>query len=177
MMAAMRGRSHRHRVPTAQPPGEAMGIVYLWGRGEIGSDLRAYLHDEHASISEHDDIARKLALDHGCPLDLVRDAWAWRVERVSSRIIDMMTRDDPHVQGWTKFQRETCPPSLALRNALNSVSKDELAAISGALTERFGKPGHAYVEGDPTRWIAADGRIVHLDAQTGEWRLGDYAGA
>lgn len=177
MMARMRGRSHRHRVPTARPPGEALGVIYLWGRGEIASELRSYLREQQASISEHDDVARKLALDHGCPLDLVPGAWAWRVEGVSSRDIDDLTRSDASVMGWTQFQRETCPSSLALRNAINAVTKDELVDIAGTLAERFGRPGNAHAEGDPNRWIAKDNRVVFFDERTGEWRLGDYAGA
>lgn len=142
-------RSHRHSVPTARPPAQALGVLYVWGRGNAGPALRGYLHDERAAISEHDDVARKLALDHGCPLDLVPDAWAWRVDRVSPRIIDAITREDASVLGWTQFQRETCPPSLALRNALNAVTSDELADIAPVLAERFGKPAGPHAGGDP----------------------------
>ncbi len=175
-MGAMRGASHRHRVPTARPPAQAAGVLYLWGRGEIGSDLRAYLHDEHAQISEHDDIARALAIAHGCPLDIVPGAWAWRVEHVSPPIIDLITREDAHVAGWTKFARETCPPSLALRNALNAMTGEEIVNASGVLAERFGKPG-PHAGGERAEWIARDNRIVYYDEQAGEWSLGDYAGA
>ncbi|HET9096943.1 MAG TPA: hypothetical protein VFN37_09795 [Candidatus Baltobacteraceae bacterium] len=172
----MAHRSHRHSVPTARPPAQALGVLYMWGRGEIGSALRGYLHDEHAGISEHDDVARKLAVEHGCPLDLVGDAWAWRVDRVSPHIIDLITRDDASVLGWTQFQREMCPPSLALRNALNAVTSGELANIAGVLAERFAKSG-PHTGGDPHQWIAADNRIVFFDADAQEWRLGGYAGA
>lgn len=149
----------------------------MWGRGEIGADLRAYLKDERAEISEHDDVARKLALEHGCPLDIVPGAWAWRIDRASARIIDLITRKDSSVSGWTQFSRETCPPSVALRNALNSMNSDEIANASSILAERFARPQGPHGGGEANQWIARDDRIVFFDQETGEWSLGDYAGA
>lgn len=149
----------------------------MWGRGDVSSELSGYLHDEHAGVSDHDDVARTLATKHGCPLDLVRDAWAWRVDHVSPRIIDLITRNDASVMGWTHFQRETCPPSVALRNALNALTSEEAANAADVLAQRFGKPSGSHPGGDPDQWIAADGRIVFFDADASEWRLGDYTGA
>lgn len=67
-------RSQRHCVLSARSPIQAFDVLYLWGRGAIGCALRGYLYDEHAGISEHDEVARRLAVEHGCPLDLVCDA-------------------------------------------------------------------------------------------------------
>ena len=169
----MAQKTHRHRVPTARPPAQALGVIYLWGRGRIGSDLRTYLHDEHANVVEHDDVARELAIAHGAPLDLVGDAWAWRVEGANARIIDLITRDDAGVHGWTQFARETCAPSVALRNALNALAPDERERAADTLARRFGKGGPG-PGGDGGRWIAADNRSVYYDAQSGHWKLGDY---
>lgn len=171
----MRGRSHRLRVPTARPPSDALGVVYVWGRGVIGADLRAYLHKTHASIAERDDIARALAIDHGCPIDMVPDTWAWRVDHTELRKLDALTRSDPAVMGWTQYQRETCPPSLALRNALNAMSRDEVPSVTSELEARFAAPGRAHLAGDPNQWVARDNRIVFFDPERDEWRLADYA--
>lgn len=175
-IGGMRGRSHRHRVPTARPPSDALGIVYIWGRGQIGSALHAYLRQAGEEIVRHDDIARALAISHGCPIDVVPDTWAWRIDGVNLRQIDDLTQDDRAVMGWTQYQRETCAPSLALQNALNAITPDEMAKAAPELEERFAKPGHAHVAGDPNQWIARDDRVVFFDAAREEWRLGDYTG-
>lgn len=174
-MLNMRGRSHRHRVPTARPPPGALGVVYIWGRGAISAGLRAYLHETNASITEQDDIARALAIDHGCPIDMVPDAWAWRLDGADVQKVDGLTRSDRAIMGWTQYQRETCPPSLALRNALNAVTRDEVPSISGELEARFASPGGAHFAGDPNQWVARDNRVVFFDPEREEWRLGDYA--
>lgn len=169
----MTQKTHRHRVPTARPPAQALGVIYLWGRGRVGSNLRTYLHDEHANVAEHDDVAGELAIAHGCPLDLVGDAWAWRIEGANARIVDLITRDDGSVHGWTQFSRETPPPSVALRNALEALTAAERQRAAGILARRFGKGGPVAGAQD-ARWVAGDNRIVYYDAQTGHWKLGDY---
>lgn len=121
-------------------------------------------------------MARKLAADHGCPVGIVRDAWAWRLESVSPAIVDRITRHDPHVLGWTQFQRETCPPSVALRNALNALSEEEASDAAAVLAERFGKPDAARSAGGSNAWVARDNRLVVFDSQMQRWRLGEYAG-
>lgn len=173
----MAGRSHRHRVPTARPPAEALGVVYIWGRGAVGSALRSYLEHENTSVDERDDVARKLAGDHGCPVGLVPDAWAWRVEGADSQKIDELTREDRSVMGWTQNQREQCAPSVALRNALGAFSNEELPGVAPSIEKRFADPAHPRSESDPSRWIARDHRVVFYDAERQEWRLGDYVGA
>jgi hypothetical protein len=171
----MAGRSHRHRVPTARPPAAALGILYVWGRGAAGGDLRSYLQHEQTSVDDRDDVARKLAGDHGCPVGEIPDAWAWRLDGADWRKIDELTRDDRAVMGWTRDQHERCAPSVALRNALNAVARDEITSIAQTI-ERFIRPGQAPGDGGADRWIARDGRIVFFDAQREEWQLGDYAG-
>lgn len=173
----MTGRSHRHRVPTARPPSEAAGVVFLWGRGTIGTELHGYLKSIDAGIDHRDDVARKLAGDHGCPIDFARDAWAWRIDAADPQKIDELTRNDRAVMGWTTNNRERCAPSVALRNALNAVSKEEAPQIYGSIETRFAKAGHSHLESDPNQWIARDDRVVFFDFDRQEWRLGDYVGA
>ena len=172
----MSGRSHRHRVPAARPPAGALGVMYLWGRGNIGSALHEYLHRERVEIDDRDDVARKLANDHGCPAGVLNEAWAWRISGADSRTVDELTADDPAVMGWTQNQREGCEPSVALRNTLNAVTKEEIPNVSEFIEGRFAKPGHAHDRNDPERWLAKDDRVVYYDTERQEWRLGEYAG-
>jgi hypothetical protein len=169
-------RSHKITVPTARPPAAARKILYMWGRGEQGSALRSYLKRVDAVVEQDNEVARKLASAHGAPLGFVRETWALRVEGADAGEIDALTRDDPSVMGWTENPNETCAPSLALRNALNVLSRGEYEEVGATLVERFASPEHPHGEGLLDRWIARDKRIVYFDAEHSEWRLGDYVG-
>ncbi|MGZ3499127.1 MAG: hypothetical protein ACXWNK_14245 [Vulcanimicrobiaceae bacterium] len=170
-------RSHKIDVPTARPPATARKILYMWGRGKMSSELRSYLAHAKAAIEDDDIVARKLASAHGCPIGSVTDAWALRIEGAEPRDLDALTRKDPAVIGWAENRRETCAPSVALRNALNAITKAEYDEFGRDLGGRFGilKQGHR--EGFPDQWIARDNRIVFFDAERSEWSLGDYVGA
>ncbi len=167
-------RSHRHRVPTARPPADALGVVFVWGRGEPSVALHAALHAEDARADERDDIARALALDHGCPIGLVRDAWAWRIERADTHEIDDVSRDDPAVMGWTAFAREVIPASVALRNCLNALTDDEIAAHEAEIAARFARAVNPFEGGDRRRWVARDDRVVRYDDGAGAWLFDAY---
>ncbi len=174
-MLAM-SRSHKVDVPTARSPAAARKILYMWGRGEMGSALRAYLKHVNAVIEDDDAIARKLANAHGCPMSVVGDVWARRIEGADTGELDALTREDRAVMGWTENRRETCAPSVALRNAFNAITKAEYDAVGDELGRRFGTPAVERDERAPEQWIAHDQRIVCFDPERSEWRLGDYAG-
>ncbi|MGZ3497778.1 MAG: hypothetical protein ACXVAC_15920 [Vulcanimicrobiaceae bacterium] len=169
-------RSHKVDVPTARPPAAARKILYMWGRGKIGSEVRAYLKHANAVIEDDDAIARKLAIAHGCPISVVSDVWALRIEGAAAGELDALTREDSAVMGWTENRRETCAPSVALRNALNAITKTEYDEVGNELGRRFAILEHRHGEDALDRWIARDNRVVFFDAERSEWRLGDYAG-
>ncbi|MGZ3504886.1 MAG: hypothetical protein ACXWNK_17375 [Vulcanimicrobiaceae bacterium] len=169
-------RSHKVDVPTARPPAAARKILYMWGRGKMGAELRSYLKHTKAIIEDDDAIARKLASAHGCPIGDISDVWALRIEGADPSELDALTREDPAVMGWTENRRESCAPSVALRNALNAITKTEYDEIGNKLGLRFAVTEHRCGEGAPDRWIARDNRIVFFDIERSEWRLGDYTG-
>ena len=167
-------RSHRHRVPTARPPAAALGVIYLWGRGRVGGAVRAAIAHEGTRIDERDDVARELARDHGCPIEIVRDAWAWRLDGAEPHEIDDATRDDPAVMGWTAFSRGVIPASVALRSCLNALSRDEITTAEREIATRYARTPDPFDAGDRTRWVARDDRVVRYDAIAGQWLLDAY---
>lgn len=165
-------RSHKIAVPTARPPATARRILYMWGRGPMGHALRSYLKRIEAVTEDDNEVARDLALSHGCPVGAVEQTWAMRVDGVEEHEIDALTRDDHAVMGWTDNPRETCAPSIALRNALNALSRPEYESIGATLVSRFADQSR--IQGLLDRWIARDRRIVYFDPDRNAWFLGDY---
>ncbi|HVA26552.1 MAG TPA: hypothetical protein VNF68_00095 [Candidatus Baltobacteraceae bacterium] len=148
--------------------------IYLWGRGSVGHDLGKYLRS--AQVDERNKIAEALALEHGCSIGIVEGAWAVSiVGDVDEREFDALTRDDPAVMGWSPDRNAKCPPSVALRNALNSLNPTERDALASNVAARFLRPaGSAEKLGDK-QWLARDGRLVVFDDELAQWRLGEYA--
>ncbi len=169
-------RSHKISVPTSRPPAAARKILYLWGRGPLGRDIESYLTRTGVAVERDNEVAHELASTHGCPIDMVQDAWALRVDGADENEIDALTRDDRSVMGWTENAREACTASVALRNALNALTRDEYQVMGETLAKRFAMTGPSPGKTLPNRWTAKDNRIVYYDAERLEWRLGAYAG-
>ena len=168
--------SHKTLVPTARPPAAKRRPLYLWGRGTMGAALQSYLRHTDARVERDDLAARQLAVSHGCPLGLVGDAWAARIEGADEHEVDRLTRDDPSIMGWTNNPRESIAASVALRNLLSTLSNDEYRASAPEFIKRFAKAHVSSEQEHSDRWIARDRRVVYRDPDDGAWQLGEYAG-
>jgi hypothetical protein len=166
------GVSHSVRGQSLSP--STRKAYYLWGRGPIARDLAAYLRCRR--FDDRNEIARRLALRHGCPVGIVEGAWAASVIGVADDgEFDKLTQDDPSVMGWTEDRGATCPPSLALCNALNSLKLGERDGLTFAVTSAFLPPG---TEAEHIRnrrdLVARDGRRVVFDEARSRWHLGEF---
>jgi hypothetical protein len=165
--------SHRLRGQLLSP--SAPSATYLWGRGPIGHALGSYLRS--AEVDDRNKIAQALAVEHGCPVGTIEGTWAVSItDAIDHCEFDALTRDDPAVMGWTEDRNATCAASVALRNALNSLTPAERDQIMSVVASPFLRPD---VSPDEIRTshdlVARDGRHVVFDGSLSEWRLGEYA--
>lgn len=148
--------------------------VYLWGRGPLGHDLGAYLRS--GEVEDGNKIAQVLALEHGCPLGILDGTWAVALlGDVDEGEFDALTRNDPAVMGWTADRNASCAPSIALRNALNSLKPTELDQFGEKVAARFLRPNpppEAIAAG--RQLVSRDGRLVVFDDVLSQWCVGEY---
>lgn len=165
--------SHSLRGQRLSPSGHRAS--YLWGRGPIGHALGAFLRSAH--VDHRNKIARALAVEHGCPVGTIDGTWALSITGdIDHGELDVLTREDPAVMGWTEDRNATCAASVALRNALNSLKPAERDQVMSAVASPFLRPDVSPGEvGTGRDLVARDGRHVVFDESLSEWRLGEYA--
>jgi len=148
--------------------------VYIWGRGAIGRELRAYLKSAGATIDALSQDAATLALRHGCLLGLLQQSWAWRLQGVAEVKISDLTRDDPSVMGWTADRKAHCADSIALLNALSMLTAEEYDLLAEEIARRYANPKRPHADGDRDSWVARDNRVVFFDEEKQSWQLGTF---